>query len=458
MSERLISPPAGSQRRSASTSFGGHRRERRPGLLVVAALAGLPVLFTAAHLAFGANQSAAAQWLTAALGLALIVAIATPLRRDVDMIDVRVPAMLFVIVVSIALWTLTSWGPGGSHPAWSWADIAPGALTVDRSATLGEITKLLGLASAFAVGALQGARRDRGQATIEVIVWIGGVYALIALMSFVSGTQIAQGGRLTGGFLSANSGATVFGVLTVLALSVFLRDWRRTDGRGLSSRLTRTAVPITCAILSVVCLILTASRMGMAATVCAAGVLLVWTFARQTAGRGSVLAAGGVLIATSLLLLVGGNDLLWSRLGQTGVGLNDRAALFATHWDAFIASPLFGWGLGSFDTVNLHLMTAETAPDVWTIRATHNVYLQWLEEAGVLGATPMFLLIGWIIARSIGRVGSGSSNGLLIGLICANLVILLHGLTDFALQVPSIAAFWSFLLGLQYAYGLRSAG
>ncbi|MBX9707961.1 MAG: O-antigen ligase family protein [Caulobacteraceae bacterium] len=416
----------------------------------------MPVVFTVAHLAFGANQTAAAQWLTAALGIGLIIAMATPLRGDAGAIELRIPAALFAAVLAVALWTLTPWGPGGTHPAWTWAEVTPGALTVDRSATVGEITKLLGLASAFALGALQGVRRDRAQATAELIVWIGAAFALVALLSFVSGLQVAQGGRLTGGFLSANSGATVFGVLTILGLALFLRSWRRTDGQGLSSRLTQTAVPITCIALSLVCLILTASRMGMAATFCAAGVLLVWTQARQSNGRGAILASCGLLIAVALLLLLGGNDLLWSRMGQTGPGLNDRSALFSTHWDAFIASPLFGWGLGSFDTVNLHLMVAETAPQVWTIRAAHNVYLQWLEEAGVVGATPMFLLIGWIIVRSMRRVGSGSSHGLLMGLICANLVILLHGLTDFALQVPSIAAFWSFLLGLQFTYGSKA--
>lgn len=416
----------------------------------------MPVVFTLAHLAFGANQTAAAQWLTAALGIGLIIAMATPLRGDAGALELRIPAALFAVVLAVALWTLTPWGPGGTHPAWTWAEVTPGALTVDRSATVGEITKLLGLASAFALGALQGVRRDRAQATAELIVWIGAAFALVALLSFVSGLQVAQGGRLTGGFLSANSGATVFGVLTILGLALFLRSWRRTDGQGLSSRLTQTAVPITCIALSLVCLILTASRMGMAATFCAAGVLLVWTQARQSNGRGAILASSGLLIAVALLLLLGGNDLLWSRMGQTGPGLNDRSALFSTHWDAFIASPLFGWGLGSFDTVNLHLMVAETAPHVWTIRAAHNVYLQWLEEAGVLGATPMFLLIGWIIVRSMRRVGSGSSHGLLMGLVCANLVILLHGLTDFALQVPSIAAFWSFLLGLQFTYGSKA--
>jgi O-antigen ligase len=356
------------------------------------------------------------------------------------------------LVVVVALWSLTPFGPGGPHPAWTWAGLEPGALTIDRSGTIMEIAKLLGLASAFALGALHGVRRDRAEATVRAIVWVGGGYAAVALTTFVSGVQIAQGGRLTGGFLSANSAATVFGVLTVLGAALLLRDWRRAEGRGLTARLTRTAVPIACVALTVVCLLLTASRMGMVASLCALTVLMAWTFARQPSGRGANLAIGGLLGGIGLVLLFGGNDLIWSRLGEAQGGLGDRSVLFATHWNAFLASPVFGWGLGSFDAVNLHLMTAETAPELWTIRATHNVYLQWLEEAGVVGAVLMFATVAWIIGSSLTRVGASQGQGLLIGLICLNLVVLIHGLVDFALQVPSIAAFWSFLLGLQFAF------
>ena len=100
-------------------------------------------------------------------------------------------------------------------------------------------------------------------------------------------------------------------------------------------------------------------------------------------------------------------------------------------------------------------MTSETAAALWSIRATHNLYLQWLQEAGLVGAIPMFALVTAIIGIAGLRSGSGSGRGRTLqhGLICANGVVLIHGLTDYAVQVPSIAAFWAFLLGLQFAFG-----
>ena len=40
---------------------------------------------------------------------------------------------------------------------------------------------------------------------------------------------------------------------------------------------------------------------------------------------------------------------------------------------------------------------------------------------------------------------------LLFALIAANLAVLVHGVTDFALQTPSVALMWSYLLGLQFS-------
>jgi len=425
----------------------------RLGLLV------LPTILCLAHLTFGANQPAAALWLTAILSLALVVVLAAPLRAGLPDLTPAPPlALLFLLVIGVALWSLTPWTPGGAHPLWAWAGVEFGAATVDRGATLIEIVKLLGLAVVFVIGALQGVRRDQAQATVEAIIWVGGVYAAVSLLTFLAGVQVAGGGRLSGGFLSSNSGATVFGMLVVLGLAVFLRAWRRTIGQGVSRRLTAAAAPLACLSLFAVCLLLTASRMGLVATAFAVAVLLVPEMASSGKGRVPVLVGGALLVGLGTVLAFGGNDLLWIRIGGIDSDVDVRAGIFGAHWSAFIDSPLFGYGLGSFDAVNSQIMTGETFRNLWSIRATHNVYLQWLEEAGLVGAVPMFALVALILIVSTLRVTGGRGRTPHWGLVCASLVVLVHGLTDFALQVPSIAAFWAFLLGLQLTYGQGRGG
>ncbi len=451
----MTAPASPGRRRRASAGFGSGRvPERTVGPLTRLGLALVPILLFAAHLTFGANQAVAAQWLTTFLALSLCAVLMSPLRSGLhDLKPVLPLAVMFVLVIAVALWTLTPWTPDGPHPIWAWAGIAPGALSVDRTATLLEIVKLFGLAAVFIAGALHGIRRDRATATLEGLIWLGGAYSAISLLTFLSGAQIALGDRLSGGFLSPNSGATVFGVLSVLGLALFLRAWRRQPGLGLVQKIPGLSAPFACLALSLVCLMLTASRMRVVATLLAVAVLLVWELASEKKGRIPVAIAGVILLALAGALLAGGNTLLWTRVGGLDGDVDLRSQIFAAHWDAFLASPLFGYGLGSFDPINLQIMTSETAGSFWNLRALHNVYLQWLEEAGLIGAIPMFALIGFIVLTALFRSTSGRGRTLQHGLLCANLVILVHGLTDYALQVPSIAAFWAFLLGLQFAFG-----
>ncbi|WP_421729256.1 O-antigen ligase family protein [Brevundimonas sp.] len=450
------SSPSTRRRRRSKAFAPSTKAKVKIGIATWAALGLVPSILYLAHLAYGANQTLAALWLSAILAAALLITIAIPQAR-IGLFDLRPTApvaILFFAVIAIALWSLTPSVPGGPHPIWLWAGAAVGASTIDQSATLIEIIKLLGLACVFVVGCLQAARPDRARATFDLIVYIGAAYAAIALLTFLSGAQIMQGSRLSGGFLSANSAATVFGILSVLGLTAVLRAWRQGAGLGFSELTSRVATPAACLLLFMTCLLLTASRMGLAATVVACGVLLVWEVFETRGNRLPILLGGLALLLVGPILLAGGNDLVWRRADTLNQDLVVRTSIFGAHWDAFLASPLMGYGLGSFDKINHLLMTGETYSDLWNVRAAHNVYLQWLEEAGVIGATPMFLLIALIIGCAIQqtfRVRSGQ--GLMRGLIVSNLVILIHGITDFGLQVPSIAAFWAMILGVQFAFG-----
>ena len=430
-----------------------------PSIITRLLLGLAPAVLFAAHLTFGANTPAAGLWLAVLMVLALVMALAIPAsRQGLYEIKTLAPvAFLFALTVGVAAWSLTPWAPGGPHPIWAWAGIANGSITVNRPATLFEIAKLLGLASIFLVGCLQSARQSWARATIAAVLLLGAGYGLISLLSFFTAAQLAGGGdRLSGGFLSPNSAATVFGMLTVIGLASSLRDWRQTQGLDVATALGKVSMSLACMLLSTTCLLLTASRMGMVATLTGVLVLMAWEVVDARRQRLPLLIAGGVLLLVTGILAFGANDLLWERVSAVGDDRIVRDHIFAAHWQAFLDSPLFGYGLGSFADVNSQIMTRTDYQDLWSIRAVHNVYLQWLEEAGIVGALPMFLLIATILGTAIVRSFSLSKGQTLArGLIAASVVVLVHGSVDFGLQVPSIAAFWAFLLGCQFSFGRR---
>ncbi len=103
-------------------------------------------------------------------------------------------------------------------------------------------------------------------------------------------------------------------------------------------------------------------------------------------------------------------------------------------------------------------MNMENALDLAPLGAAHNVYLQWLLEEGVPGALAMFAAVALVLAATVRGVARRASQRWL-GVACLGMaaVFVIHGLVDFALEEPSLAAFFSAILGLGYGLAERPA-
>lgn len=423
------------------------------GLGAKTLLALFPVLVFAGALAFGVDQTLAAQIFTTALSGMLALALMIPAARKslAAAPGPWAPAALFVCVICMGLLSLSRYAPFAADPDWARASLRR-AGTINVSATLFELIKLGGLACAFSLGVLQGSRRRWALSSLDGLLTAASAYALISLAMFQSGVQAMEGDRLSGGFLSANTGATLFGMLCILGMASLSRALSQND----MTRVASTAVQV---VLFAACLILTASRTGFVATAVAGLIFVVWESAsRRAFGRTGLLLAGGALALVGVIFLMSHNMVLW-RSGTMDADMAIRAEIFQAHWSAFLRSPWTGYGLGSFTDLNNTMMTPDNFGSLSPIRSTHNVYLQWLEEAGVLGAAPMFLLIAMLLVGAIGRAGRSRQDAPMSrGLVCVSIVVLIHGMTDFALQILPVAALWAFLLGLQFAFGRGSRG
>ena len=427
-----------------SVPWGGRSRARLTfGMRLALALT--PLLIFVGHMLYGAEHALAAQWhalLSAAL--ATLVIAYPPAGRQLARIDFKWLAPLLIIVLGVAAASLTRLWPVEPQRLAAFPAM-PSAGSINLSSTLLEMTRLAALACVFLLGCVHGARRRWARSTLAALLALGTLYAVIELAVFLTGHQILGGGRLTGGFTSANSGALVFGMLTVLALAAGLRAWRDRHGARCLVAAAQTA-------LFALCLFLTASRMGLAATVVAAAVLVLWDFLARADLAGALILLGLMVAAAVSAVLLSGDTLLVARAATIDNDLDVRLQIFQPHWQAFLKAPLAGYGLGSFNDVNQMVMTRDNYGVLEPIRAAHNAYLQWLEEAGLLGAVPLFLLLAAILLPAARRASKPTPDAAALrGLLAASIVVILLALTDFGLQIPSIAASWAFTLGITHA-------
>jgi len=85
-----------------------------------------------------------------------------------------------------------------------------------------------------------------------------------------------------------------------------------------------------------------------------------------------------------------------------------RTEIWRLHWQAFLDSPLFGYGLGGAETVSKSLLNLSNFDVLWNIKAILNVYLQWLEEAGVVEVAARRLVDAVADAHAVSFQASGA--------------------------------------------------
>jgi O-antigen ligase len=436
---------------------GGGKTEWVPPEGLALAIAGVGVVF-AAHILYGALVSDVAMVMDCGAALILAAILGHPvLRRDLlGLKGLPIPALAFAATIGVAVWTLTPYVPGGPHPVWAYVGVREAAATIDKSSTIVEIVKLLGLACLFLVGAVTGASDARARTALNVTILAGALFGVWAFLGHVTGTVFhTQPRRLEAHFLNPNTAGTLFGVLLTLAVGVMFRRLRATPVR---ERLAAVLPLLAAVLVFTACLIATASRAALAATLAALAFFVLvqvltgrWKPTRAVLGGLAAIAGLGLLVALA-------GDVLITRAFGTGQSAVARLFIWREHWAAYLASPLFGYGLGSFETVNKTLISASSFNELWNIRSALNVYLQWLEQAGLAGAAPMFLCIAAVLVATLaGAFRRSRMTVILFALLAADILVLVHGITDFALETPSFSAFWAWLLGLQFALAQGSS-
>ena len=325
-----------------------------------------------------------------------------------------------------------------------------------------ELAAMVGIAGAFAVGVQCGADTARARRAMLVLTMALGALAVLAFAAHVADPDAVLGrekpyhaGRLTGTFLSANTAATVCALGLVIGLAGLSRAVRGTSGvlRAVEAAGQRGLAPGVLTLFAGACLLLTGSRGGILAGLVGAAVVLMPRGGLRKVRWPALAGAAGVLAVAALA----SGSVLGDRLADVGAGGSGRADLWAASVAAWREAPWFGHGLGSFARALAGQVTAETAPVLGTQGAAHNAPLQWLVQTGVVGTalgTVTLLMLARTLTAGLARRRRGRwiVRAGLAGLI----VFALHGLVDYAFEVP--AATWWLALVCGLAAGVAGGG
>ncbi len=364
------------------------------------------------------------------------------------------------------------------------------ALSFEPAVTRSGMLKALAYASLFLLVALYpfGAAGDpraeeRFCRTIfGLVLAMGFVVAFLGLMNWASwngkilwffvpldweGPHLAFALRATGPFVNPDHFANYLAMILPLALVAALL---RVDlvPRAWASPVRMASMAIAFVLLCAI--VLSLSRGGWISTAFSVGALVAMFFAQSEHRRAAfarhadirtlrwvALAAVGLFVFALMLIGPQGRSLTDVRLAETvstGLSLSERGMLYRGTLPMIRDFPLFGVGMGAWGELFTRYVSPPWSPFFY-YRQTHNDYLQFVAESGLIA----LLALGWLFWRLLGRIGAAMRSGdprkwpLLAAVVAAVIATALHELVDFNLHVPANAVLFAVLLGL----GLRLA-
>jgi O-antigen ligase len=205
------------------------------------------------------------------------------------------------------------------------------------------------------------------------------------------------------------------------------------------------------AVVPIVALLLSASRGGIISFAVQLVILVLLILVQRMRSRSMFL--GGLVVVAALMMVswIGVQKVLgrFSNMQSLEVTAGKRTAMREDTWRLFLAHPIIGTGMGTFE---MEIPPYDSLYDGKVVNHAHNDYVEELAETGIAGGILCAWFLGVVFVTSLRRLSE--ANGAfgavlnLTGLIaCCG--ILVHSLVDFNLHIPANALF--FLLSAHLA-------
>jgi len=332
-----------------------------------------------------------------------------------------------------------------------------------------EVLTLAAAGAVLGIGYLIGIRQDAMDVAWAGLNWSLLAFAIIALIDHISVPGQASG-RLVGSFGSANTTATLMAIAMLSGTAKVATRLQHPRMAQLSrpDRINYLAqseyASLGLLIAASLCLLLTISRagilLGLTCTFILASIEIRrifkrgrFAFFRRKRVYLPIFAIAGILFLLALTGYINPQapeDLLHN--------LGGRFFMFDHYLGIWSERPVFGYGLGSFNRLTDETTTLENASSLARIGAAHNVVLQWLVQQGIAGLAVMSLVLIGLhipILTALRRPSRLPRHFLRLALF-VSLLVLSHGMVDYALEIPSVMWTYALVLGIACGFATRT--
>lgn len=382
-----------------------------------------------------------------------------------------------LIYLGVCAWVFVQWTPwipqGFADPVWQSASAhlslqLPGRITVNPDATIAGLTNLLLYGGAFWLAFQTTRSSSKSWQLIRAIAYAGSAYAIYGIAIYMTGNEwvliypkTVYLDSLTSTFVNRNSYATFAGLSLLCATASLLDHMRphfalkhpfRAKLVIIVEELVAKSAFKTLAVLSIaISLFLSASRAGILSSAVGVGALIFIFFGQQRLKvRPLVIGVSTLLVLSSVLVAISGN--YFSKRMETAdvdTSFAFRNYMYSLAIEAIESAPFNGTGFGTYADVIPAFKEGRIDAPMQRWDKAHNTYLENALELGVPAAVMLncsILLIAAIAARGTSR---RRRNKLLPALgLCATLLVALHSLVDFSLQIPAIAFLYACIMGV----------
>jgi O-antigen ligase len=206
------------------------------------------------------------------------------------------------------------------------------------------------------------------------------------------------------------------------------------------------------AAVTLIALLLTASRGGIASTafgLCVLGALTLRRPKQRFGQRGAAILVVstmivGALVVGTIFLLFG--DVVLGKISQEGLRDQGRIGLYVITMRSIVAAPWLGYGYGTFaDVFPMFRDQSMGTLQHWTV--AHDTYLEAFQGLGLIFGPMLVATVAVLVWRCVKGAATRQINE--TPCVAASVAFLLgaHALVDFSLQLQAIAITFMALLG-----------